>query len=131
MQVLYRSLLTLILSHAHGDALPARVGANLEAEILKVRAGSLPTCPLAYAFLSSLACSPVPATTRLAECSPNLWKALRCRHEDLCCGGVLKVCGELTAHRHLPACVQGLRWRLGPFLHSVPCCNGAAGCGCS
>ncbi|CAK0785963.1 hypothetical protein CVIRNUC_009176 [Coccomyxa viridis] len=59
-KVLYRSLLTLILSHAHGDALPARVGANLEAEILK-----------------------------------------------------------------------GLRWRLGPFLHSVPCCNGAAGCGCS
>ena len=40
MQVLYRSLLTLILSHAHGDALPARVGANLEAEILKVRTRS-------------------------------------------------------------------------------------------
>ena len=36
MQVLYRSLLTLILSHAHGDALPARVGAALEAELLKV-----------------------------------------------------------------------------------------------
>lgn len=36
MQVLYRSLLTLILCHAHGDALPARVGAALEAEILKV-----------------------------------------------------------------------------------------------
>ena len=36
MQVLYRSLLTLILSHAHGDALPARVGAALEAELFKV-----------------------------------------------------------------------------------------------
>lgn len=36
LQVRYRSLLTLILSHAHGDALPARVGAALEAEILKV-----------------------------------------------------------------------------------------------
>lgn len=52
--MLYRSLLTLILSHAHGDALPARVGANLEAEILKVRTGSLPLCPLAYAFFLHL-----------------------------------------------------------------------------
>ena len=47
MQVLYRSLLTLILSHAHGDALPARVGANLEAEILKVRTRPA-TLPTAY-----------------------------------------------------------------------------------
>ena len=34
-QVLYRSLLTLILSHAHGRALPARVGAALEIELLE------------------------------------------------------------------------------------------------
>ena len=33
--MLYRSLLTLILSHAHGRALPARVGAALEIELLE------------------------------------------------------------------------------------------------
>lgn len=44
MQVLYRSLLTLILCHAHGDALPARVGAALEAEILKVRSSHFDFC---------------------------------------------------------------------------------------
>ena len=48
MQVLYRSLLTLILSHAHGDALPARVGAALEAELFKVSFHSLDSVSCQY-----------------------------------------------------------------------------------
>ena len=34
MQVMYRNLLTLILSHAHGEALPTRVALSLEIELL-------------------------------------------------------------------------------------------------
>jgi len=35
MQVMYRNLLTLILSHAHGDDLPTKVASSLEFELLQ------------------------------------------------------------------------------------------------
>lgn len=35
MQVMYRNLLTLILSHAHGHELPTKVASSLEFELLQ------------------------------------------------------------------------------------------------
>lgn len=51
VQVLFQNLLTLILSHAHGEALPTRVALSLEIELLEAlrwRLGpffhALPSC---------------------------------------------------------------------------------------
>jgi hypothetical protein len=60
-QVMYRNLLTLILSHAHGKELPSKVAASLEIELLQAlrwRLGpffhAVPRCSL---LLSSAASS--------------------------------------------------------------------------